>query len=116
MLKILNVDDLISLIENVNTAWSVFCRHWIRMSGLSIRGRLQSTLQDLAARFGARESRGILMTITVSHDELAAMIASSRPRVTRLIAELVREKLIARQGRHYILLNSIVQNGVRETE
>jgi len=110
ILKTLNADDLISLIENVNTGWSVFCRHWIRLSGLPIRGRLRATLQDLAVRFGARESRGILLMITVSHDELAAMIASSRPRVTKLIAELVREGFIARQGRHYILLNSIVQN------
>ena len=112
MLKTLNPENLISLIENVNTEWSAFCRYWIGFSTLSVRRRLQSTLQDLAIRFGARDSRGILLTIAVSHDELAEMILSSRPMVTRLIAELVRDGFIGREGRHYILLNNAMRNGV----
>jgi hypothetical protein len=34
------------------------------------------------------------------------MIASSRPMVSRLMAEMMRQRIIARQGKHYILLST----------
>jgi CRP/FNR family cyclic AMP-dependent transcriptional regulator len=107
LLKTLNADSLISLLENLNTAWSATLSWWIGFLGLSFRERLQSTLQDLAARFGAPESRGILLTLELSHGELAEMIASSRPMVTRLLAEFVNQGFLARQGKQYILLNKV---------
>ena len=107
LLKTLDSNSLISLLENVNTAWSGRFSWWMGILGLSFRERLQSTLQQLAARFGARESRGTLLTLELSHQELAEMIASSRPMVTRLIAEFIEDGILARQGKHYILLNDV---------
>jgi CRP/FNR family cyclic AMP-dependent transcriptional regulator len=104
LLKTLNADSLISLLENVNTTWSTTLSWWMGFLGLSSRERLQAILQHLAARFGVRESRGTLLTLELSHQEFAEMIASSRPMVTKLIAEFIEHGLLARQGKHYILL------------
>ncbi len=106
LLKTLSPERLVALMENVNSAWSAVASSWIAFLGLSFRRRLLSTLQNLALRFGARDARGILLTIELSHDDLAEMIASSRPMVTRLIAEFVEKGMLARQGRHYILVSS----------
>ena len=81
LLKTLNADSLVSLVENVNTAWSTAFTWWIGFLGLPFRERLQSTFRHLALRFGVRESRGILLTLELSHDDLAEMIASSRSTV-----------------------------------
>jgi CRP-like cAMP-binding protein len=104
LLKTLSAENLVALVENINAAWSAVCCSWIGFLGLSFRERLRSTFEDLAERFGARESRGILLTLELSHDDLAQMIACSRPMVTRLVAEFARAEFITRQGRHYIVL------------
>ncbi len=46
----------------------------------------------------------MLLTLELSHQELAEMIGSSRAMVSRLIAELMESGELARQGRHYIFV------------
>ena len=81
--------------------------------GLSFGDRLQWVFNHLASRYGARESQGILLRPELSHDDLAEMIASSRPMVTRLIAEFMEEGQVARRGKRYILLSTTGTNGFR---
>src|SRR5271154_2155613 len=97
---------LVSLIESLNSSWSAMNSFNARFLGLSFRERLESIFAQLAERFGAKDSRGVLLTPELSHEALAEMIASSRPMVTRLIAEMVDQCVIARQGKHYILLDA----------
>jgi CRP-like cAMP-binding protein len=73
---------------------------------MSFRERLQTVFTDLAARFAVSDGRGMLLTVELSHEDLAEMIASSRPMVSRLMAEMMRQRIIARQGKHYILLST----------
>ena len=40
----------------------------------------------------------------LSQEELAEMIGSSRPMVSKLLSEMAQRAMIACQGRHYILL------------
>jgi hypothetical protein len=61
-------------------------------------------LSDLGARFGVSESRGILLTPELAQEELAEMIGSSRPMVSKLLTEMSERGIITRQGRRYILL------------
>jgi hypothetical protein len=56
-------------------------------------------------RFGIREARGIFLSIELGHDEWARMIGSSRPMVSRIMADLINAGMIAREGKRYILLN-----------
>jgi hypothetical protein len=71
---------------------------------LSYRERLEAMLAEVGARFGVKEARGTLLTLELGHDDWAEMIGSSRPMVSRLIAEMVQNRVLAREGKHYILL------------
>ena len=56
----------------------------------------------------------MLLTVELSHDDLAEMIASSRPMVSRLIADMMDQRVIARQGKHYILLNNTAASATND--
>src|SRR5689334_5720268 len=47
--------------------------------------RLGETLLKLARKFGKRESRNVRIELNISHEELAAMVGTTRPRVTSFI-------------------------------
>lgn len=96
---------LVEVFQDVSTMWSKLLSWYINFLGLSFRDRLLRVFQYLANRYGVRESRGVRLTIELCHGDIAEMIASSRPMVSRLIDELLREGKLARQGRHYILRN-----------
>jgi CRP/FNR family transcriptional regulator, cyclic AMP receptor protein len=102
----LSPQKLVSLLEMLNSSWSATNSLYARFLGLSFRERLDMIFAELSQRFGIKESRGILLTLELSHEALAEMIVSSRPMVSRLIAEMVAQGIIARQGKHYILLNT----------
>ncbi len=102
----LNPQKLVSLIETLNCSWSATYSFYARFLGLSFRERLDIIFAQIAHRFGVKDSRGILLTPELSHEALAEMICSSRPMVSRLITEMVKQRVIARQGKHYILLDA----------
>ena len=74
---------------------------WCRLfaEGRDLRARLVSTLLQLCSSFGVIESRGALLRVSLSHQDLADLVGASRPRVTEHLAELEREYLLIRQGR-----------------
>jgi CRP-like cAMP-binding protein len=102
----LSPQKLVSLVESLNSSWSAMHSFHARFLGLSFRERLEIIFAQLGQRFGVKDSRGVLLTPELSHEALAEMIASSRPMVSRLIAEMVDQRVIARQGKHYILLDA----------
>jgi CRP-like cAMP-binding protein len=104
-LQKLSAPKLVAVFERFNTSWSSLACNYAQFLGMSFRDRLQTVFATLSARFGVRDARGSLLTLELSHDDLAEMIASSRPMVSRLIAEMMEQRIIARQGKHYILLN-----------
>jgi len=57
---------------------------WYRFFGgsLDLRERLSFTLLQLGSKFGVRESRGTVLRIAFSHNDLTGMVGASRPRVT----------------------------------
>jgi hypothetical protein len=62
-------------------------------------------LAQLGRKFGAPDDEGIALTFEPAHAELAEMIGCSRPMVSRLMADLIKQGEIARRGRLYILSN-----------
>jgi CRP-like cAMP-binding protein len=94
---------LVSLAEHINDWWSEKIEHWVKFMRLSARDRLESALAELSKKCGVHDTLGTLIVPQFSHDDFASMIASSRPLVTRLLAELIAEGRVARRGRRYIL-------------
>ncbi len=78
---------------------------WYRFFGgsLDLRERLLFTLLQLCSIFGVKESRGTLLRVLISHDDLAGLVGATRPRVTEHLAEFEREHLLVRQGRQMIV-------------
>ncbi|MGH7932962.1 MAG: Crp/Fnr family transcriptional regulator [Candidatus Binataceae bacterium] len=105
---------LVRLMELLNTAWSSVVHQYAVFLGLSFRERLEAVLRDLGTRFGAKEKRGLLLLPELSHMDFAEMIQSSRPMVSRLIAQMIEEGLMERRGRQYILTDRLVSNSAND--
>ncbi len=60
----------------------------------SNRDRLIHLLLDLAAQYGRESEDGILLSIPLSHQELASIIGATRETVTTLLGELQLARLI----------------------
>ena len=61
-------------------------------------------LNRLGARVGIEDKRGTLLMPQLGHEDLAEMIGSSRPMVSKLISDMTREGLLTRgENRHFIL-------------
>src|SRR6266446_711165 len=104
LLQSLEHAALLQMIERLNTAWSSMAQWFGTFLGMSFRERLEVVLKELGARFGVRDTRGVLLMPELAHTDLADMIGSSRPMVSRLIAEMTEEHLLLRQGKQFILL------------
>jgi CRP/FNR family transcriptional regulator, cyclic AMP receptor protein len=70
---------------------------------LGLHERIAITLLELASDFGIQESRGALLRVSFSHQDIADLVGASRPRVTEHLAQLEREQLVIRQGRQLIV-------------
>jgi CRP-like cAMP-binding protein len=103
VLCLLDHESTLRLVERLNTLWSSTVQWLASLLSMSFRERLEVQLNSLAGQFGVRESRGILLSIELVHDDLADMIGSSRPMVSRLIADLMHRGCLFRQGKQFIL-------------
>lgn len=70
---------------------------------LGLHERVALALLELCADFGVEESRGTFLNASFSHQDIADLVGASRPRVTEHLAQLEREQLLIRQGRHLIV-------------
>jgi len=94
----------IRLLEQLNAAWSKIFERYIIFLSSPFRVRLEMVLDRLGARFGVEDERGTLLVPQLGHDDLAEMIGSSRPMVSKLISDMTREGLLTRgENRHFIL-------------
>ncbi|HYL59312.1 MAG TPA: Crp/Fnr family transcriptional regulator [Candidatus Acidoferrales bacterium] len=94
---------LIAAIERLNAHWSSYNERFVSMMLMSFRERLEFALGEIARDFGVRDARGILLRPELGHEELAEMIGSSRPMVTRILGELAHEGLVTKCGRHIVM-------------
>jgi CRP-like cAMP-binding protein len=74
--------------------------------GLDLRGRVAMALLELGATFGARDARGIVLTITPTQQDLADLVGASRPKISLVLSEFARRRAIYREGRHLALVTS----------
>ena len=105
LLSSLDSTTLLDVTERMNSAWSGRVQYYATLLAMSFRERLELMLAQLGRKFGAPDDEGIALTFEPAHAELAEMIGCSRPMVSRLMADLIKQGEIARRGRLYILSN-----------
>lgn len=86
----------------VTPIWKMYI-HCTRAIGLDLRQRLAIELLELAARFGLQNDHGILIRLGISQSQLADLTRASRQRISLLLSEFEREKIIIREGRRLIV-------------
>ena len=104
LLNKLDHETVVRLLEQFNTAWSRLFVRYVAFIGSSFRERLEQVLYSLGERFGATDKRGILLVPELSHEDLAEMIGSSRPMVSKLIADMCAEGLLERSEKRRFIL------------
>jgi len=104
LLRLLDPDQAIELYQTLNSFWSSTLHWWTSFLGLPFQQRLEVVLGDLGRRVGVHDNRGTLIIPELSQADLAEMIASSRPLVSRLLNEMEERGLVQRRGKQYILL------------
>ena len=95
----------IELLWYLNSVWSAEALRWNVLTTSDCRQRLKLVVADLAGRFGARDARGTLLILELSHQDLASLIGCSRAMASRLIAEMIETGGLVREGGHYIVTN-----------
>jgi CRP/FNR family transcriptional regulator, cyclic AMP receptor protein len=104
LLRSLDPDQAIELYQTLNSFWSSTLYWWTNFLGLPFQDRLEVVLTDLGRRVGVPDNRGTLIIPELSQADLAEMIASSRPLVSRLLNEMEERGLVQRRGKQYLLL------------
>jgi CRP/FNR family transcriptional regulator, cyclic AMP receptor protein len=104
VLKGLEPEALLRITEAINSMWSSVVYRYATFLGMSLRKRLEIVLGELAERFGVPDSRGTLLLPELAQEELAEMIGSSRPMVSKLLTEMTERGTLIREGRRHILL------------
>jgi CRP/FNR family transcriptional regulator len=83
--------------------WSMLQRY-TNFVGLSVRERLAGALLELGAKFGADDARGVLLTLKLTHADLAELVGASRQRTTEQLIEFEHQQMIIRDGRRLIIV------------
>src|SRR5260221_2080180 len=96
---------LVELLGEITVLWGSFTHYQARYLSMNFNERMEAVLRDLARKFGVKDSRGTLLIPELGHADFAEMIGSSRPMVSRLIAEMVASKRLLYDGRHYIVID-----------
>jgi CRP/FNR family transcriptional regulator, cyclic AMP receptor protein len=113
VLKGLDTEALIRIGTALNSMWASVTYRYASFLGMSLRKRLEFVLSELAERFGVPDARGTLLLPELAQEELAEMIGSSRPMVSKLLTEMTARGTLVRSGRRHILLSPAKLEGAR---
>ena len=73
---------------------------------LDLKGRVAKRLLQLVSpSLDDPPADGTVIPAVVTHADLASLCGGSRENVTRILSEMQRRKLVARDGRRYVLTN-----------
>jgi CRP/FNR family transcriptional regulator, cyclic AMP receptor protein len=83
--------------------WWGMLQRYTNFIGLSVREKLAGALLELGAKFGVDDARGKLLTLKLTHADLAELVGASRQRTTEQLNDFEREHLLIRDGRRLII-------------
>jgi CRP-like cAMP-binding protein len=92
--------------------WAMLLRY-ANSVGINLRERLAIMLLELAAKFGVQDARGTILTLRLTHEDLADLVGASRQKVTEHMNMFERQQVIIREGRRLILLPRKLQEIVQ---
>jgi hypothetical protein len=72
--------------------------------GLGLRERLAGALLEVGNKFGVEDARGVLLTLKLTHEDLADLVGASRQRTTVQLKEFENEQALIRDGRRMIIV------------
>jgi CRP/FNR family cyclic AMP-dependent transcriptional regulator len=96
MLQIINV-----LCARLRQVWQTQS-----MSSSTAEARIRMGIYQLAKRHGIRDSRGVIIDLRITHQELAEMVGTSRETVTRVLALLQKQGILEINQRRMTLLDA----------
>jgi CRP/FNR family cyclic AMP-dependent transcriptional regulator len=91
------------------TRWAGLLYRYTRFQGLGLRQRLAMALLELAEKFGVQDTRGTMLILQVTHEDLADLVGASRQKVTEHMKELERQQVLVRDGRKLIVIPERLQ-------
>lgn len=71
-----------------------------------VTSKLAELLLQLAQEYGVEDSRGTLVALKITHQELANLIGSTRETVSLTLSQFKKKKYIATEGRKVIIADS----------
>lgn len=71
-----------------------------------VTSKLAELLLDLANEYGVEESRGTLIALKITHQELANLIGSTRETVSLTLSQFKQQDMLTTDGRKVIVTNS----------
>src|SRR5690242_12642075 len=98
------LEDLSRMLDVTVGRWWGMLLRYTNFLGLALRQRLAGALLELGATFGAGDARGRLLTLKLTHSDLAELVGASRQRVTEQLSEFERTGVIIRDGRRLIIV------------
>jgi CRP/FNR family transcriptional regulator len=84
--------------------WWAMLQRYTNFVGLTLRERLAGALLELAAKFGAQDARGVILTLKLTHADLAELVGASRQRTTEQLIDFENRRMIMRDGRRLIIV------------
>ena len=94
------------------TRWEELLYRYTRFQGLGLRQRLAMALLELSQKFGVQDTRGTILILPVTHEDLADLVGASRQKVTEHMKELERQQVLLRDGRKLIVIPERLQEVV----
>lgn len=92
------------LLALTNDRWRTSDRQRLEQASKTVSQRLARVLLELAEAHGERREAGLVIRMPLTHHELAGSVGCSREGVTRLLKEFRQAGMIAKSGRHYVVL------------
>ena len=98
------LEDLSRVLDVTVGRWWAMLLRYTNFLGLALRERLAGALLELGTKFGAEDARGQLLTLKLTHSDLAEIVGASRQRITEQLSEFERTGVIIRDGRRLIIV------------
>jgi hypothetical protein len=77
---------------------------YVRMFHVSPRDRLVIALIEMGAKFGVRDSRGLILNLPMTQKDLANLLGASRQKVNAYLGQLVRLGAVINLKRQIVLV------------
>lgn len=102
-------DDFKRMATSYLGRWDLVQLRCANFMNCTLEERLALILLELSENFGVKDKRGVRLSITPRHKDLADLVSASRPRVTEFLIEFERDNLIIRDQRHLIVRRDLLE-------